>query len=258
MPTHNSGSSRVVVLAHPRSGSNSLVEILERHRSVSIINEPFNEHFTSWHPGNRDYVSRLRAGESMGRLLDELFADFTGLKVLSYQLNDAELKTLLDRGDVRIIALRRRNLLQTAVSQVVAEATGLWKTWDADRPLEDYYQGLPPLDVGTVARRLEWSRDEAARVIAAVSNLGSDRVVRIDYEDLYEASLGDARALVNSIWTFLGLEAVEGPEIDHFLSDAVRQARPSTYGQIPNLAEVEAALGNDDDGHLRDWVARSG
>ena len=255
---HNSWSSRVVVLAHPRSGSNSLVEILERHRSVTIVNEPFNEHFASWHANNPDYVARLRAGEPIGRLLDELLAQFTGLKVLSYQLKDAELTALLERSDVKVLALRRRNLLQTAVSQVLAELTGLWKTWDADQPLEAYYRGAPALDVADVSRRMEWSRNEVARVAAALSNLGPDRALRVDYEDLYEAPLRDGRALVNRIWTFLDLEPVEDPAIDHFLSDAVRQARASTYGQIPNLAEIEAALGNDVDGYLPHWTHRSG
>lgn len=249
----NSWSRRVVVLAHPRSGSNSLVQILERHPSVSII----NEHYSSWDSNNPDYVSRLRSGEPIRSLLDELLADYTGLKVLSYQLNDDELTALLERADLKVVALRRRNLLETAVSQVLAESTGLWKTWDADRPLEDYYRGQPALDVTMVARRQEWSRDEAARVAAAISTLGSDRALRVVYEDLYEGSLDDGRALVNRIWAFLELEPPEDPAIDHFLSDAVRQSRGSTYGQIPNLAEVEAALGSDVDGHLRDWSTQN-
>ena len=223
-----------------------------------MVNEPFNEHFASWDPNNADYVSRLRAGEPIGGLLDELFAEFTGLKVLSYQLSDSELTTLLQRRDVKVIALRRRNLLQTAVSQVVAESTGLWKTWDAERPLEDYYRGLPPLDVATIAGRMAWSRDEARRVTAAVSGLGSDRAIEVAYEDLFEVSVREARAVVHRLWAFLDLEPVADPAIEHFLSDAVRQARASTYGQIPNLAAIEASLGSDVDGHLPDWVSPIG
>jgi LPS sulfotransferase NodH len=245
---------RVVVLAHPRSGSNSLVEILERHRSVSIVNEPFNEHYASWDPGNADYASRLRDDGAISNVLDELFAEFTGLKVLSYQLDDASLATLVGRREVKVIALRRRNLLRTGVSQVVAEATGLWKTWDADRDLEDYYRGLPALDIEKVAARMQWSRTEAARVAAVVARLAPGRRVRIDYEDLYESPLDSARGLVSKVWSFLDLEPVDDPAIDHFLSDAVRQARESTYGNIPNLAEVEAELGSDADGHLPDWA----
>jgi len=247
---------RVVVLAHPRSGSNSLVEILDRHRDVSIVNEPFNENFASWGPANPDYVARLRNGELFGDLLDELFAEFTGLKELSYQVDDDALATLVGRPDVKVIALRRRNVLQTAVSQVVAERTGLWKTWDAERNLEDYYSGLPALDVAELASRMQWTCDETARIDAAVAALEPAHLIRLDYEDLYESTPAEARAVVSDIWSFLALEPVDAAAVDHFLSDAVRQARPSTYGQLPNLAEVEAALGNDATGHLPAWTLR--
>lgn len=103
----------MVVVAHPRSGSNSLVEILDRHRRVSIVNEPFNENFASWGANN------------------QLFAEFAGWKELSYQVDDDALATLVGRHDAKVATLRRRNVLQTAVSQLVAERTGLWKTWDA-------------------------------------------------------------------------------------------------------------------------------
>ncbi|HUF33938.1 MAG TPA: hypothetical protein VMN58_12100 [Acidimicrobiales bacterium] len=247
----------MVVLAHPRSGSNSLVEILDRHPQVSIVNEPFNENFASWDASNPDYVARLGNGELFEGLLDELFAAFTGLKELSYQIDDAALAALVGRPEVKVVALRRRNVLQTAVSQVVAERTGLWKTWDAERDLADYYRGHPALDVAEVASRMEWTCGETARVDAAVAGLGPDRLMSVDYEDLYESSPGDARAVMSDLWSFLDLEPVNDAAVDHFLSESVRQARPSTYGQIPNLAEVEAALGNDTTGHLPAWTVRS-
>ncbi len=247
---------RVVVLAHPRSGSNSLVEILDRHRYVSIVNEPFNENFASWGPNNPDYAARLSDGESFEDLLDELFSTFTGLKELSYQVDDDALATLVGRPDVKVIALRRRNVLQTALSQVIAERTGLWKTWDAERALEDYYHGLPALDVAELASRMQWTSDETARIDAAVAALAPGRLMRVDYEDLYESQPHEAQAVVRHIWSFLDLEPVDAAVVGHFLSDAVRQARPSTYGQIPNLAEVEAALGNDATGHLPAWIAQ--
>lgn len=69
--------------------------------------------------------------------------------------------------------------------------------------------------------------------------------MRVDCEDLYESSSSEGRAVVNQLWSFLDLEPVADDVVNHYLSQAVRQARPSTYGQFPNLAEVESALGND-------------
>lgn len=38
---------RLVVVAHPRSGSTSLVEILDCHPGLVLLNEPFNEGFSN-------------------------------------------------------------------------------------------------------------------------------------------------------------------------------------------------------------------
>ncbi|MGH3849792.1 MAG: hypothetical protein ACRDRT_08825, partial [Pseudonocardiaceae bacterium] len=138
---------RVVVVGHPRSGSNSLVEVLQCHPKLSLANEPFNVNYASWDPANFDYVARLHSGESFEVLVDELLADFGGIKVMSYQLPGDLVGRLVRGSDVRIIVLRQRNLLQTAVSQLLAEQTGLWKTWDVVGSLEERYRDLEPLDL---------------------------------------------------------------------------------------------------------------
>jgi LPS sulfotransferase NodH len=245
---------RVVVLAHPRSGSNSLVEILERHDGVTIVNEPFNENFASWGTHNVDYLARLHAGESFPALIDELFNQYTGLKELTYQLDDAALRHLVDRPEIKVVALRRRNLLQTAVSQVAAERSGLWKTWDASKPLENYYDGIGALSLADVRGRMDWAADESNRLERFLIDVDPSRTFRLDYEDLYEVSQSEALKLVDEMGRFLGLQPSRHLEIAHYLSDEVRQARPSTYGRITNLQQIEAAFGGDSTGHLPAWT----
>jgi hypothetical protein len=53
-----SDGPRLVVVAHPRSGSNSLVEILDCHPELTLLDEPFNENFSSWLPANPDYLAK--------------------------------------------------------------------------------------------------------------------------------------------------------------------------------------------------------
>jgi LPS sulfotransferase NodH len=243
-----------VVLAHPRSGSNSLVEVLERHDGITIINEPFNENFASWGPENPDYLARLHTGEPFSALIDELFAQFTGLKELTYQLDDAALGHLVARPEVRVIALKRRNLLQTAVSQLAAERSGLWKTWDASQPLETYYEGIGSLSLEEVRSRMDWCADEIDRLQRLLADTEESEVFRFDYEDLYEVPLVAALELVDELREFLQLEPSAHPDVAHYLSDDVRQARPSTYGHISNLREIEAALGDDLTGRLPAWA----
>ncbi|HYD10619.1 MAG TPA: hypothetical protein VEA78_10985, partial [Acidimicrobiales bacterium] len=170
-----------------------------------------------------------------------------GLKVLSYQLDLPLLSHLLLRPDVRVIRLRRRNLLETAVSTLVAQQTGLWKTWDHDGPLEERYHALEPIPVADVEEMVRYTRvrlDEVDEILD-----GRDGpTLRIDYEDLY---LHDTERVLASLWSFLGVPAPSDERLAYYLDPAqVQMARPETYGRVPNIAEIEAALGGDDVGHL--------
>lgn len=112
------------MFAHPRSGSNSLVEILRRHPSLSILNEPFNEGFPSWGTGKPNYLARVRDVESLEDLLREIFAEYRGMKMLSYQLGQELGSYILRRSAMRVVFLRRRNLLQAAVSNLYRAPDG--------------------------------------------------------------------------------------------------------------------------------------
>ena len=51
----------LVLLAWPRSGSSGLWQILRAHPDLRLLpDEPFNESFTEWSPGNPDYLARIR------------------------------------------------------------------------------------------------------------------------------------------------------------------------------------------------------
>jgi hypothetical protein len=57
----------------------------------------------------------------------------------TYQLDSKLLARLLLRQDLYIAFLRRRNLLEAVVSNLIAEQTRLSSVWDRDRDLEAYY-----------------------------------------------------------------------------------------------------------------------
>ena len=122
---------RLVLLAWPRSGSSSLWEILRAHPDLHLMaDEPFNEGFTDWSPGNPDYLARLRDVESLDLVLDELYRTYRGIKVLSYQLDEEQLIRLVRRPGLRIVYISRHNLLQTAVSDRIAKQTHVFNRWD--------------------------------------------------------------------------------------------------------------------------------
>jgi hypothetical protein len=244
------GLLRVVVVAHPRSGSNSLVEILDLHPDIAMLNEPFNENFTTWELGNENYLERVRDVSSLAAVLDEIFADYTGIKILTYQLPAELLGHVLLHRDYRVVVLRRRNLLETAVSNLIALQTNLWKTWDATAPLEDYYRALRPLDLNEVRRIIKGTQALNAQVDSVLADR-RDGVLHIAYEDLFLAPPDRQQSQLAELWSFLGVPSIEDPRVREYLDPAaVQMASIDTYGQLPNAAEINQRLGSDEIGYL--------
>lgn len=245
---------RLVLLAWPRSGSSSLWQILRAHPDLELLpDEPFNEGFAGWSPGNPDYLARIGDIASLDTVLAELFARYSGIKVLSYQLDEQQLRHLIARPGLRIIFLSRRNLLQTAVSDRIAKQTKLFNRWDArpDQPLESYYDALQPLDlddlrgyVHGLASHLRW--------VESVLNLRTDgQVLRLRYEDLYFATRQAQRAQLSAVWSFLELAPLSTPQAGYYLDPrTAKLGGRNTYGQLPNAAQIDAALGAEETGWL--------
>jgi hypothetical protein len=242
---------RLVVVAHPRSGSTSLIEILDCHPELTLLDEPFNEDFSSWQPANSDYRALVTDVPSLDRVVDGILDDYSGFKVHTYQLDPELLAHLLCRTDLYVVFLRRRNLLEAAVSGLIAEQTGLWAAWHRGRALEDYYTDLAPLSVEDVREKLRQIRENIAEVAAILGTRSDGRVLELSYEELFLSERSTRWRLVESLWSHLGLPPCENPRVGRFLENAsFRMGKPATYGRLPNLAEIEATLGNDDTGHI--------
>lgn len=245
---------RLVLLAWPRSGSSSLWEILRAHPDLELFpDEPFNESFIDWSPGNPDYLARIRDIESLDTVLAELFQTCRGIKVLSYQLDEELLRHLILRPDLRIIFISRRNLLQTAVSDRIAKQTKLWNRWDVSpgQPLEHYYDSLEPLDLDDLRRYIQ-ELGPHLRWIESVLNLRqASHTLRLHYEDLYLATAQAQHAQLAALWSFLELTPLSGPEAEYYLDpQTARLGGPATYGQLPYAADIDAFLGADETGWL--------
>jgi hypothetical protein len=65
--------TRLILLAW-RSGSSSLWQLLGAHPCLELLpDEPFNENFADWSPGNPDYLARVHDTRSLDAVLTELF-----------------------------------------------------------------------------------------------------------------------------------------------------------------------------------------
>src|SRR5216117_3484918 len=114
---------RLIFFAHPRSGSSSLYQILQLHPDLNTLEEPLNENFKRWNSNNKNYRELIHNIPSLDVQVAEIFTTYNGIKMLDYQLPDDLTVHLLQRLDCKVIFLRRRNLLQSVVSMLIAEQT---------------------------------------------------------------------------------------------------------------------------------------
>jgi len=245
---------RLVLLAWPRSGSSSLWRILGAHPGLHLLaDEPFNESFTEWSSGNPDYLARIHDVESLDVVLDELFRSYRGIKVLSYQLDEEQLTHLVLRRDLRIIYISRRNLLQIAVSDRIAKQTRLWNRWDAhpQEPLEHRYGSMAPLDLDDLRSYVQHLAYHLAWIDSLLSLRGHAPTLRLRYEDLYFAAPEAQQAQLSALWSFLGIAPLGTAEVGYYLNPrTAKLGGTMTYGQLPNAAQIDSALGADDTGWL--------
>lgn len=242
---------KLIFLAHPRSGSSSLYQILQLHPELNILEEPFNEGFAAWSPDGKTYLDRLVDLPAFEEVLAEIFASYNGLKLLNYQLDDYLNTYLFEREDFLFIFLRRRNILQSVVSCMVADQTGLWKKWEMKKSFEEYYRHLEPLDISAIQKdvgEIAWQLEDQE---AQLDRRPAGTVLKFIYEDLFFCRLAEQRRQIETIWSFLGLSPLENDLVDYYLSPRqVKINTEETYRLIPNAAEIDATCGNDRTGWL--------
>lgn len=241
----------IIFFAHPRSGSSSLYQVLELHAELNILEEPFNENFTRWSVHNKNYRDLIHDIPSLDRQLAEIFAEYNGVKVLEYQLPDELAVHLLQRPDCKIIFLRRRNLLQSIVSVLIAQQTHLWKKWDMTKPLNEYYRNLCPLDVRDVQQRVAELKQHLDFFESVIDARCDDVAMKLVYEDLYFAPVAQRDAQVAAIWKFLGIAPLESERLEYYLRpESAKINSRATYDLVPNARDIQQHCGNNMTGWL--------
>jgi LPS sulfotransferase NodH len=228
-------STRFIIVAHPRTGSNLLASSLRQHPLVVSHGELFHDaeqKRASWANGGR----YLLAGEDPVRFVeDAVFGESRsdGARVIGFRIfYDQSRKTerarriwdhLLANRDIRVIHLVRHNLLEAFVSRSVALRTGEWlrrpgrEAATAPEPFD-----LDPRDCGWFfnyhTERREWAR----------ATFAAHPFLEISYDELS----ADLQASLGRVFAFLGVDpiAVEPPYR--------KQAGVPVREQIGNFAEL--------------------
>jgi hypothetical protein len=242
---------RLIIFAHPRSGSSSLYQILNLHPHLHLLEEPFHEHFTQWYPHEPNYLAHVHDTTSLDTQLAAIFTRYNGMKVLHYQLPPPLYTHMLRNPAYMVIFLRRRNLLQAVVSVLLAEQTHLWKKWDMDRPLHDYYANLAPLSIPQIHHHMIFLKRSLDLFEDVLATRPAGSYLKLTYEDLYLGPAEQRAAGVERIWRFLELEPVQGNAQEVYLDpEQAKINSPATYHFLPNAEAINRQLGSDETGWL--------
>lgn len=244
-------SIKLIIFAHARSGSSSLYRLLQLHPSLHIAEEPFHDGYQAWNPDEKNYVDHITDIASLEEQLGVLFTQYNGIKILQYQL-PVELYThLLLKPEVRIVFLRRRNLLQAAVSGRIAKQTKVWKVWDLAGDINQVYQTLTPLSIPRLREVIEYDDASMTQYEQIVDRRPSGTYVKLWYEDLYTPDVAHNRSVLQRAFDLLGLSMPATPDIDRLLDPALTKLNPAKlYKFIPNATEINEQLGSDQTGWL--------
>jgi len=112
--------SKVIVLSRSRTGSNLLINLLNSHPNICFYGEVFRDmqNQTFDHIYNSVFSAK------------PFFIKVVGFKIFYYHPEDQDSKDvwerLINEKDLKVIHLKRKNILRTLISRKIAEENNFW------------------------------------------------------------------------------------------------------------------------------------
>jgi len=267
--------SHFMIFADPRTGSSTLVRLLNAHPEINCQPEPFHQDHGV--PFQNQYLSAAKEDPGLQLdpersrdsqhwvaryplpVLDKIIAEINqqnhnGIKHLPYSLSfDQNLHLLMNAYD-RVIFLGRNNQLKRMVSLHISLQARHFQG-DRNKLFEKQYQ---PLDVDQLRRHMRWEQRRQHQYRTIARSLGKE-VFDLDYEDFLDPSLTQASKInkLNEVYRYLGVSAITETRhietIQQLLDPIQNQFNDQqTYRLIPNINEIEKALASKETGYLFD------
>lgn len=213
--------TKFIVLSRSRTGSNMLMSLLNSHPEI-IAEHEILARLNRRDP--RDIVAGAYAKQPY-------YVKAKGFKVFYYHPLDGNSAALMDDlagdEDIRVIHLKRRNILRTLLSRKIAGMKNVWAATSTAR-----------LDVGgkavsfTVDELTEGFRRTRAWEVAADRRFAAHALLPVYYEDLVRDPDGSLAAVLD----FLGLP-------HSALATDMRKQNPESLADlVTNYAELKAAF----------------
>lgn len=121
--------------------------------------EPCYSDYAQWNLHERSYIETIRNHETLHQALDELFSRHNEIGILDYQLPEEIYDRMLLLPNYRNILLKMRNLLQSIVSGLIAEQTGLRQVSDSNPERRSIDDNPAPLSLEQIAEKLEFGAE---------------------------------------------------------------------------------------------------
>ena len=185
--------TKFIILCRSRTGSNLLVNLLQSHEKMRLFYELFNDNYNpkdSWDFINQGFPKIWRIKQdNPGRFLDRFvfrempkYISAVGFKIFYYHAQKGKEQAvwdyLKDTKGIKIIHLKRKNILQTYVSQETALKTNNWvskgKSNNTNQPSID-------LDYNLVLKAFEKTRQ---REQEAEELFAEHQIINVIYEDI--------------------------------------------------------------------------
>lgn len=187
---------RFVILTYGRTGSEVLVDLLNKHPDITCKSELLNDMFGTKHFPLTYIEGRARWGWSKAwgfklkgqHLVEHIAAGKQEADPATF------IRRLHDRG-WKIIHLTRKNVIQQAISIMIGEATGKWHTKQSERPPETH---LDYTELMNVVEKIETSLEWEERMLQQFSHF------TLSYEDDLAAPERQTESTAR-IFSFLGL-----------------------------------------------------
>jgi|SRR3989344_366890 len=227
--------SKFVIFAHPRSGSTSLARVLGLSKDVKMAIEPFHPDYSIWNPKERDYSKIIKNPKSLDKALNELFSKYSAIKVLDYQFPEKIYFEMLKRKDLKIIFLRRKNLLAAAISNLVAEQTSEWhKTKN-----KEIYNRLKPISIKKITNWIKYVKETTKTYQTYLKRHRKGEFLELYYEDLYSNTYNKNLETINNICALLTISPPPKTAIEKYMNPSNAKINYNNiYRNIPNYKEI--------------------
>ncbi|AFZ45417.1 Tetratricopeptide TPR_1 repeat-containing protein [Halothece sp. PCC 7418] len=267
--------SSFIIFAYPRTGSSTLVKLLNLHPDLNCRPEPFHQDYgvslQAQYLSNTQKDPSLELDPERSRnsqhwvtqyplpVLDRIIAEINeqnhnGIKHLSYSLSfDQNLHLLMNVYD-RIIFLKRKNQLKRIISLYISLQAGFFQG-DRNQLFKKQYQ---PLDIEKLKRHLNWEKTRQEQYRTIVQALGLD-LLELNYEDFLDPKLTPADKIdkLNEVYRYLGVSEIKSGSTMEKMQKLLNPNQnkfndEQTYRLIPNIDEIAATLGSEETGYLFD------